>query len=107
MGDHGQIGDRFVEKRDITYPAFRRKHRPTAARYGIERSFERWLAERITASALRAGRYGEAVRFGCRAIKVDPLAWRPYVYVGLAVGGDLTYGPAVRAKRRYIALSDS
>ena len=107
MGDHDQIGDRFVEKRDVTYEAFLSKHRTTAAAYGLERPFERWLAERVAGSALRAGAYRDAMRFGLRAIRAQPTCWKPYCYLGLAIGGDFTYQPVVRTKRRVATIRDT
>ena len=106
MGEHDQIGDRFVEKRDVTFHAFLEKHRSTAAERGLEDPFERWLAERVASSALRAGAYRDAIRFGWRAIRAQPTSWKPYLYVGLALGGDATYRPVVRAKRRVAAMQD-
>lgn len=94
MGSHDQIGDRFVERRDVTYHRMLEKHRDAAASYGRAGSFHAGLALGVAASALRAGAYREARRFALRAIRADPTSLRAYGYALAAMGGGLTYRPA-------------
>lgn len=98
MGDHAQIGDRFVDRRDHTYRLMLEKHRDTAARYGLEGPFQAGLARGVAGSALRAGVYDDARRFAWRAIRAEPTSIRAYSYLIAAIGGGLTYRSARRIK---------
>ena len=99
MGGYDQIADRFIERRDVSYPRFLAKHAPLAKDLGCEGRFRGWLAALVAASALQAGAYREAIRYGLRSIRSDPRRRSAWVTVGLALGGDLTYRPAIGLKR--------
>ena len=103
MGSHAQIGDDFTERRDITYPRFVEKHRELAVDLGVERAFLAWLARLVAVSGLHAGEYHDAARFAIRAWRMQPTRPKPLGYALLAIGGDVTYRPAVVLKRRLAA----
>ena len=99
FGDYDQINDDYQSKRDTTVPLFVEKHASLAADYGRERQFKAWLATSVAGSGLVNGYYDDARRFAARAIRTDPRQQLAYVYLLLAMGGHLTYRPAVRLAR--------
>ena len=105
MGDHDQIGDQFVERRDVTYQRMLMKHQETAAQFGLAGSFEASLALSVAAAALQNGAYNEARRFAYHALRSDPTAHRAYVYILAAIGGGFTYRPARSIKRHLTRLT--
>lgn len=104
MGSYGQIADRYVERRDVTYPRFLEKHRDLAAAQGCERAFVAWLTLGVAASALQHGAYADAIRYGLRSIRAEPTRRGAWGCVFLALGGDLTYRPAIRLRRGFTNL---
>ena len=99
FGDYDQINDDYQSKRDTTVPLFVDKHAELAAACGHERQFRAWLATSVAGSGLVNGSYDDARRFAARAIKTDPRSQLAYVYLLLALGGRITYRPAVRLAR--------
>lgn len=99
FGDYEQINDAFESRRDNTVPLFVEKHRELAAEYGCERQFRSWLATSTAGSGLVNGHYDDARQFAARAIRTYPRQYLAYVYLLLALGGRLTYRPAVRLAR--------
>jgi glycosyltransferase involved in cell wall biosynthesis len=98
--DHEQVSDDFEARRDETFPLFLEKHRGTAAAFGetFERRFVSGLARGVAVCGLRNGYYRDALRYLAVSLRYDPLAWRTYVYLLLAVGGPVTYGSARHLK---------
>lgn len=102
-GDHDQLTDDYEALRDVAYPLFLDKHRPTAASYSAawEQKLVAALSRTVAAAALGAGRYRDALRFGLRALRHDPTQTRSLVPVLAALGGPLTYR-SLRAVRRTV-----
>lgn len=105
IGTHDQIGDDFESKSRVSYPLFLEKHRSLAAEYGVEDVFRARLASTVAGTALATGNYRAARRYALTAIGSDPGARSAYLYLLLALGGDLTYRPAVRLKRTITQLT--
>jgi glycosyltransferase involved in cell wall biosynthesis len=101
MGDHGQITDDFETKRDVAYPLFLETFRPLAAQYGpaVERRLVSTRANFVAASALKAGRYGDARRFALRAVRADPTDHEGYLLFAVSLGGRPLFRTLQRAKR--------
>lgn len=99
FGDYEQIDDAFEPKRDTTHPLFLEKHRELAAEYGCEPQFRAWLATTVAGTGLTNGYYSDARRFALQAIRSNPRARLAYLYLVLALGGNVTYRPAVRFAR--------
>lgn len=103
QGDHEQLTDDYEALRDVAYPLFLEKHRPTAAEYGAvwEQKLVAALSRTVAGAALGAGRYADALRFAVRALRHDPTHGRTLAYLLAAAGGPLTYRP-LRAVRRTV-----
>lgn len=107
-GDYEQLTDDYEALRNVAYPLFVEKHRPTAAEYGAawERRLVAALSRNVAGAALDAGRYRDALRFALRSLRYDPVRGRAAAQVLAAVGGPLTHRP-LRALRRAVRRSRS
>lgn len=99
-----QISKDFERKRDVSYPLFLEKHRPTARQFGpkYERRLVASLSLTLGASALYCGHHRDAVRYLVKSLTRYPASPRAVAYLVLALGGDRTYSGAQRLKRRLV-----
>lgn len=104
MGEHEQLTDEYETMRDVAYPRFVEKHRSLAASYGhdCEREFVASLSTTLAGAALAHGRYDDARVLAWRAVKNQPRAIRPYVFILLSIGGRPAYTSAQRLKRAVV-----
>lgn len=95
-GDHGQLTDDFRERRDVSYPILRDRHRPVLAARGggLENRFLGTLARSLGSSALAAGHYAAAITWLLRSLRHDPRQPETYAYLAAALGGPLTFRSA-------------
>lgn len=100
IGEYEQIGDRFVERRDLTFRRMLEKHGDAAARHDLREAFEAGLARGVAASALRAGAHDDARAFALRAIRAAPTDHRGYLLALMSLGGGRPYRSARRVKHR-------
>lgn len=109
--EHGdnQIRHDLEQKRDISYPRFESKHRPTAAEYGrqCERRFRASLTLALARSAMQNGYYGDARRFYVRSLRFNPFQTDPYTRLMAVIGGPYTYKPARKIVRKVKAVSQA
>lgn len=95
VADHGheQISRKYETKRDVSYPRFVTKHRPTAAQYGwrCRRRFLASITSMLAASARMNGHYGEARRYFLESIRLYPLDPETYLSLLPVIGGQYTY----------------
>jgi glycosyltransferase involved in cell wall biosynthesis len=98
---HDQISGNYEAKRDVSYPLTLRKHRSLAVEYGCEDEFVADLSRSMAGSALRAGEYGDAVRFLATALRRNPADLGAWGRLFAAVGGPVTYPLAQKARRAY------
>lgn len=99
-----QISKNFERKRDVSYPLFLEKHRPTARQFGpkYERRLVASLSRTLGASALMCGHNRDAVRYLSKSLKNYPASPLAAGYLILALGGDRTYNGAQRLKRSLV-----
>jgi glycosyltransferase involved in cell wall biosynthesis len=103
VGDHEQITDDFVERRDVSYPRILERHRDDiASRRGRHagRRFVALLSRTLATSALANGRYASALYYLLRSLRHDPTQSRTYLFLGVALGGPLTNRLGRRVKRK-------
>jgi len=100
--DHGErIGNRFEERRDVSYPLFVSKHRSLARKHGrrCERMFLAHLLRTLALSALQNSHYAEARKHFVKSIVQYPFKIKPYMYLLSCLGGKYTYRPAQQIGR--------
>lgn len=109
MHADGQISENFEAKRDVTYPLMLSIHRPTARSFGTttERRFIANVAKSVASTAIQTGHHRDAIRFAARSIRHNPFSRYSYLYLGLALAGDVAIGPARWLKHRLFRLHPS
>lgn len=99
FGDYEQISNDFEGLRDRMLPLFVEKHRDTAAELGCEETFMAVLNSGVASAGLVNGYYSDARRLALTAIRHDPRLPQPYQTLLLALGGQYTYGAALKLNR--------
>ncbi len=107
FGEYDQLTDDFEAARDVAYPRFVETHRELAAEYGpdCERALVASLSLTLGATAMEAGRYGEARRWLLRALRRQPGRRRTWLYLALSLGGDPARRGVRRLRRAYESLT--
>jgi glycosyltransferase involved in cell wall biosynthesis len=98
-GEYDQIEDAFEVKRDVSYRRILAKHRPLAARLGIEGEFVASMSDMLAGTALRNGFKRDARRFALKSLRHDPTRSSAYVHLFLSLINDRLFTLLVRCKR--------
>lgn len=107
FGDYDQLTDDFEAARDVAYPRFLDAHRERAAAFGpsCERALVASLSLTLGATAMEAGRYGEARRLLWRSLRHDPRRRRTWLYLAVSIGGRPAREAVRRLRRAYESLA--
>lgn len=99
-----QISKDFERKRDVSYPLFLEKHRPTARKFGpkYEKRLVASLSRTLGASALYCGHHRDAVHYLTKSLKMYPYSPTAAAYLVLALGGNRTYNGVQRLKQSLV-----
>lgn len=103
-GEYEQIENAFEEKRDVSYPRLIEKHRDLAAEYDREREFVESLSIMLASSGLTNGHSADARRFAFKALRLNPLLFRAWVLLLLALVPSWLYQAIIATRRRVIQL---
>lgn len=104
VGEHDQIGDSYVEKREEAYPLFLKKYRSLASEYGwlCRRKMEASLIQKVGKHALHNGVYHDSRKYLLQSVIHYPFFWKTWLYLFISLGGKYSYKPARKIKKKYI-----
>lgn len=103
IGDHDQISDDYMQRRDDAYPLFLEKHQPLAAEYGriCERKMKSSLIRELGKHALRQKNHQESQKQLIKSIVHYPLNVESYLYLLVSLSGGTGYRIGKRCKQLY------
>ena len=103
IGEHDQIGDDYLKKRDEAYPLFLKKHRSLAAEYGClcRRKMEASLMQQVGEHALHHGIYHDSRKYFMQSAIHYPFFWKVWLYLVISICGKTGYNAARKLKKRY------
>jgi glycosyltransferase involved in cell wall biosynthesis len=104
VAHNDRISTNFVEKRDVAYPLFVKKHYSLAREQGLycARTFLAGLKKDLGRTAIKAGEYREARKYFVRAFFTNPLYSPVYGYLLASLGGERAYKFAAAVRQRAV-----
>lgn len=93
IGDYENIGSRYEELRDISYPKIYNKHKEMARKEGVRFKFQfkSRLLESVGRSALSTDRYSEAKYYLLKSLIYQPWSKDAFIRFVISLGGKRFY----------------